>query len=170
MDWGDICIISLLVVYLLVVIISLFGMIYKDIKENKVKKEKLKELSKELEGLKEEQELLDLKQNGAKIVYHSNSFDKIIYVHYDSIKEKIVNTEYASRILKETKHYIVISMYMSLFETPTLFILDKSNNEFYQLYDLKQKIEHYKKMLEMLDEIEKENEENNKENNQEKGE
>ena len=166
--------IAVMVIILLIPLICYY--IYEPIKRlkkakgEKMRKKKNEELERQqqtIDELKDKIEYLELKENGAEILW--GKYTSVRYVYDGEIKEISIGGQMECyRKEKETEQYIILretSQIITDYSTgkwkqvTTFHIIDKSTGKMYDAQELNEELERYNEMQKMLNEIEEENKE-----------
>lgn len=142
----------------------------KKAKGEKMRKKKNEELERQqqmIDELKGKIEYLELKENGAEILW--GKYTSVRYVYNGEIKEITIGGQMECyKKEKETEQYIILretSQIITDYSTgkwkqvTTFHIIDKSTGKMYDAQELNEELERYNEMQKMLNEIEEENKE-----------
>lgn len=178
---GEEILVTIISIYIAVmVIILLIPLIYyyiyepikrlKKAKGEKMRKKKNEELERQqqmIDELKDKIEYLELKENGAEILW--GKYTSVRYVYDGEIKEITIGGQMECyKLERETEQYIILretSQIITDYSTgkweqvTTFHIIDKSTGKMYDAQELNEELERYNEMQKMLNEIEEENKE-----------
>lgn len=141
----------------------------KKAKGEKMRKKKNEELERQqqmIDELKDKIEYLELKENGAEILW--GKYTSVRYVYDSEIKEISIGGDFqVYNKEEETDEYIILQSIgrignydIEKWEQVTTFhIIDKATGNIYTAQELNEEIEKYNEMLKALNEIEEENDE-----------
>lgn len=136
----------------------------KKTKGDKMRKKKNAELERQeqmIKELKNKVEYLELKENGAEILW--GKYTSVRYAYDGGIKEISIGGDLqAYNKKKETEQYIILQSIWQIDNckiAKIFYIIDKATGNIYTAQELNEEIEKYNEMLKMLNEIEEENKE-----------
>lgn len=134
-------------------------------KMRKKKNEELERQQKMIDELKDKIEYLELKENGAEILW--GKYTSVRYAYDGEIKEITIGGQMECyKKEKETEQYIILretSQIITDYSTgkweqvTTFHIIDKSTGKMYDAQELNEELERYNEMQKMLNEFEEEN-------------
>lgn len=164
------------VMFIILLIPLIYYYIYEPIKRlkkakgEKMRKKKNEELERQqqmIDELKDKIEYLELKENGAEILWEK--YTSVRYVYDGEIKEITIGGQMECyKKEKETEQYIILretSQIITDYSTgkweqvTTFHIIDKSTGKMYDAQELNEELERYNEMQKMLNKIEEENKE-----------
>lgn len=135
-------------------------------KSKKITLDALEEQQQMIKELKDKVEYLELKENGAEIIW--GKYTSVRYVYDGEIKETTLGGQMECyKKEKETEQYIILREISKIanfgteqWEQITIFyIIDKSTGQIYNSQELNEKIKKYSEMQKALNEIIEQNEE-----------
>lgn len=136
----------------------------KKTKGDKMRKKKNAELERQeqmIKELKNKVEYLELKENGAEILW--GKYTLVRYAYDGGIKEISIGGDLqAYNKKKETEQYIILQSIWQIDNckiAKIFYIIDKATGNIYTAQELNEEIEKYNEMLKALNEIEEENDE-----------
>lgn len=120
-----------------------------------------------IDELKDKIEYLELKENGAEIIW--GQYTLVRYTYDSEIKEITIGGQMECyKKEKETEQYIILRETSQIItdysigkweQVTTFHIIDKSTGKMYDAQELNEELERYNEMQKMLNEIEEENKE-----------
>lgn len=114
-----------------------------------------------IKELKDKVEYLELKENGAEIIW--GQYTLVRYAYDGGIKEISIGGDLqAYNKKKETEKYIILQSIWQIDNckiAKIFYIIDKATGNIYTAQELNEEIEKYNEMLKALNEIEEENDE-----------